>query len=142
MSLISIRKKSYRTGSLEIKTCHRPRSTPVEVKTTLSNTILSGHKFLVTPFTASTSASISKISHIDMSVKTSTAMLTSIRGCTHLILSCYNGLQVMGGMKHAEVIHARILEPDSCKTNQPSKVLKKAVGFCDTNQSVSRQLNW
>jgi hypothetical protein len=55
----------------------------------------------------------------------------------------------MGGVKHAEVVHARILEPDSCKKkkkNQPSKVFKikcfnKVVGFCDTNQAISRQLN-
>jgi hypothetical protein len=30
----------------------------------------------------------------------------------------------MGGVKHAEVVHARILEPDSCKTNQPNKVFE------------------
>jgi hypothetical protein len=52
----------------------------------------------------------------------------------------------MGGVKHAEVVHARILEPDSCKTNQPNKVFEikcfnKVVGFCDTKQAISRQLN-
>uniref|UniRef100_A0A0A8YN56 Uncharacterized protein n=1 Tax=Arundo donax TaxID=35708 RepID=A0A0A8YN56_ARUDO len=68
-------------------TCHSPRSTPVDVKTTRSKTILRGQTVSVTLFTASTSASISSS-------------------------SCYNGLQVMGGVKHTEAIHARILESD------------------------------
>jgi hypothetical protein len=59
-------------------------------------------------------------------------ILDLIRGCAYLVLSCYNGLQVMGGMKHAEVIHARILKPDSCKTKSikqsvQDQMLKKAV---------------
>jgi hypothetical protein len=59
-------------------------------------------------------------------------ILDLIRWCAYLVLSCYNGLQVMGGMKHAEVIHARILEPDSCKTKSikqsvQDQMLKKAV---------------
>jgi hypothetical protein len=38
--------------------------------------------------------------------------INMIREHIYLILCCYNGLQVMGCMKHAEVIHACILKPD------------------------------
>lgn len=111
------KKSIYREqGVLKIQTCHRPRSTPVDVKTTRSNTILRGQTVLVVLFTASTSASISTI-HVNMSVKTLLPRSKkSNRGCVHLIISCYNGLQVMGSMKHTEVVHACILEPDNCRT--------------------------
>lgn len=113
-------------GVLKIQTCHRPRSTPVDVKTTRSNTILRGQKVSVTLFTASTSASISR-KHINMSVETLHPCWKKSnrdRGFVHLVISCYNGLQVMGGMKHTKVVHACILEPDNCKTINPSRVLK------------------
>lgn len=111
-------------GVIKIQTCHRPRSTPVDVKTTRSSTILRGQTVSVTLFTASTSASISRISHIGMSVKIFTLISKEIitRGHIYLILCCYDGLQVMGCMKHAEVIHAHILKPDNWKRDRKSVV--------------------
>jgi hypothetical protein len=53
-------------GAIKIQTCHKPRSTPVDVKTTRSKTILSGQTVSVTLFAASTSASVSRISYIGM----------------------------------------------------------------------------
>ena len=135
-------------GVVKFQTCHRPRRTPVDVKTTWSNTILRGQTVLVTLFTASTSAWISR-KHINMSARTLLpCSKKSNRGCVHLVISCYNGLQVMRGVKHTEVVHGCILEPDYCKTIN-HKVFKincanKAVALCASSQAIKnwRQLNW
>lgn len=65
--MICLGRLTQRTGSV-VHTCQHPRSTPVDVSTTLSKTIFRGQRTSATPLIALASASISinNMEHISM----------------------------------------------------------------------------
>lgn len=100
------------------KTCQQPRSTPVEVKTTLSKEIFNGHRSSATALTAFISASIWKIKwgasvpskHFNN--RMGREPTDKFHCGSHLCVWGTNWWNVIGSMVHAKMVQTWVLKPD------------------------------